>query len=373
MNRYVLLAAATAIATACSGGTRDNGSGRSTAAATAGGATSSSGTRSATLSGADLTGAGSSFAYPIYSRWAADYAPKTGVHVNYQSIGSSGGIRQLSEGVVDFGATDGPMTDQQLANAKGGAVLHIPTVLGAVSITYNLPELKQPLRLTGSVLADIYLGTITKWNDARITALNPGVQLPARDIVVAHRSDGSGTSYIFTDYLSTVSPRWLARVGRGQSLGWPVGLGSKGSEGVSGSVKHTPGAIGYVELSYATQNKLPSALIQNAAGAWVAPTLASVTAAASGAAAKLTPSSDYRISIVNAPGKDAYPISSFTWIILYRNQKDAKKGKALVDFIRWGLTEGEKAAPSLDYAPLPSSMVDALQQRLNTVSIGGGA
>lgn len=364
MNRYVLLAAATAVATACSGGAKDN-----TARTT--GAASSATTASA--SGADLTGAGSSFAYPIYSRWASDYAAKTGVHVNYQSIGSSGGIRQLSEQVVDFGATDGPMTDQQMAAAKGGAILHIPTVLGGVSITYNLPELTQPLRLTGAVLADIYLGTITRWNDARIASLNPGARLPARDIVVAHRSDGSGTSYIFTDYLSTVSPQWLARVGRGQSLNWPVGLGSKGSEGVSGSVKQTPGAIGYVELSYATQNKLPSALIQNAAGTWVAPTLASVTAAASGAVAKLPTNSDYRISIVNAPGKDAYPISSFTWIILYKDQKNAKKGKALVDFIRWGLTEGEKSAPSLGYAPLPSSMVDALQQRLSTVTFGGGA
>ena len=364
MKRYALLAAATLVASACSGGTKESTAGTSTGAAAT--------TATTTSSNADLTGAGSSFAYPIYSRWASDYAAKTGVHVNYQSIGSSGGIRQLSEQVVDFGATDGPMTDQQLAGAKGGPILHIPTVLGGVSITYNLPELKQPLRLTGPVLAGIYLGTITKWNDPQITALNPGVQLPARDIVVAHRSDGSGTSYIFTDYLSTVSPQWLAKVGRGQSLNWPVGLGSKGSEGVSGSVKQTPGAIGYVELSYATQNKLPSALIQNAAGAWVAPTLQSVTAAASGAAAKLPPNSDYRISIVNAPGKDAYPISSFTWIILYKNQKDAKKGKALVDFIRWGLTDGEKVAPSLDYAPLPSSMVSALQQRLDSVNVGGG-
>jgi len=321
--------------------------------------------------GVDLTGAGSSFAYPIYSAWAAQYAQKTGVHVNYQSIGSSGGIRQLSEGLVDFGATDGPMTDQQLAGAKGGPILHIPTVMGGVSITYNLPELKRPLRLTGPVLADIFLGTITKWNDRRIAALNPGVALPSQDILVVHRSDGSGTSYIFTDYLSTVSPQWLSKVGRGQSLNWPVGLGAKGSEGVAGQIKQMPGAIGYVELSYATHNNLPSALIQNAAGAWVTPTLASVTAAASGVVAKLPANSDYRISIVNAPGREAYPISSFTWIILYQHQKDATKGKALVNFIRWGLTDGEKMAGGLDYAPLPSKLVNMLQKRLNTVTYGG--
>src|SRR5512146_478280 len=219
--------------------------------------------------GQDLNGAGSSFAYPIYSTWAAMYAKATGVHVNYQSIGSSGGIRQLSDLTVDFGASDGPMTDQQMAAAKGGAILHVPTVLGAVAITYNLPEVKQPLKITGDVLADIYLGKITRWNDARLAALNPGVALPATDIVVAHRSDGSGTTYIFTDYLSTASSAWAGGPGTSQTIAWPVGLGGKGSEGVTGLVKQTPRAIGYVALSYAKQNHPPVALIRNAAGQWV--------------------------------------------------------------------------------------------------------
>jgi phosphate transport system substrate-binding protein len=316
----------------------------------------------------NLTGAGSSFAYPIYSKWAAMYAAKTGVKVNYQSIGSSGGIRQLSDEIVDFGATDGPMTDEQLAKAKGGPILHFPTVLGGVAITYNLPGVTQPLKLTGDVLADIFLGGVTKWNDSRIAALNPGVKLPSTDVIVVHRADGSGTTYIFSDYLATVSPSWLAKVGRGQSLNWPVGLGGKGSEGVTGQIKQLPGAVGYVELSYAKQNNLPVALIRNAAGAWVAPTLESVTAAAAGAAAKLPANSDYRISIVNAPGRTAYPISSFTWILVYQHPRDAAKGKAVVNFLRWAYDNGESVAGSLDYSPLPASMIKRLDARLNTVA-----
>lgn len=315
----------------------------------------------------ELTGAGSSFAYPIYSKWAAMYAQKTGVKVNYQSIGSSGGIRQLSDEIVDFGATDGPMTDEQLAKAKGGPILHFPTVLGGVSITYNLPGVTQPLKLTGDVLADIFLGTITKWNDPRVASLNPGVKLPSTDVIVVHRADGSGTTYIFSDYLATISPSWTTKVGRGQSLNWPVGLGGKGSEGVTGQIKQLPGAVGYVELSYAKQNKLPSALIRNAAGMWVAPTLESVTAAAAGAAAKLPANSDYRISIVNAPGKAAYPISSFTWILVYEHPRDAAKGKALVNFLRWAYNNGESVAASLDYSPLPTAMIKRLDARLNTL------
>jgi len=319
--------------------------------------------------GADLTGAGSSFAYPIYSKWASIYAEKTGVKINYQSIGSSGGIRQLSDETVDFGASDGPMTDEQMSKAKGGPILHIPTVLGAVAITYNLPDIQQPLRLTGQLLGDIYLGKVTKWNDASITALNPGVKLPGSDIVVVHRSDGSGTSYIFTDYLSAVNPAWASGPGRAQSINWPVGLGGKGSEGVTGQVKQTPGAIGYVELSYAKENHLPTALIRNAAGQWVAPTIEGVTEAAAGAAAKLPPNTDFRISIVNAPGRAAYPISSFTWVLLYKRPVDAKKGKQLVDFLRWAIHDGEREAPSLDYAPLPPSMVAMLDKRLNEVNV----
>jgi phosphate transport system substrate-binding protein len=319
--------------------------------------------------GADLTGAGSTFAYPIYSKWASIYAQKTGVKINYQSIGSGGGIRQFSDETVDFGASDGPMTDQQMAQAKGGAVLHIPTVLGAVSITYNLPEVKQPLRLTGPVLAQIFLGKITKWNDPGIAQLNPGVALPASDILVVHRSDGSGTTYIFVDYLSSVSSEWANGPGKGVSVSWPVGLGGKGSEGVTGQVKQTPGAIGYVELSYAKENQLPVASIKNAAGEWIAPTIAGVTEAAAGAVATLPPNTDFRISIVNAPGRTAYPISSFTWILLYKNPPNAQKGKKLVDFLRWAIHDGEKEAPALDYAPLPASMVKMLDKRLNEVSL----
>lgn len=315
----------------------------------------------------NLTGAGSSFAYPIYSKWAAMYAEKTGVKINYQSIGSSGGIRQLSDQIVDFGATDGPMTDEQLAKAKGGAIMHFPTVLGGVAVTYNLPGVTQPLKLTGPVIADIFMGGITKWNDSRVAALNPGVKLPATDVIVVHRADGSGTTFIFSDYLATVSTSWAGKVGRGQSLNWPVGLGGKGSEGVTGQVKQLPGAVGYVELSYAKQNRLPVAQIRNAAGAWVAPTLESVTAAAAGAAAKIPANTDYRISIVNAPGKTAYPISSFTWILVYEHPKDAAKGKALANFLRWAYKDGESVAGSLDYAPLPSAMVKRLDARLTAL------
>lgn len=317
----------------------------------------------------DLTGAGSSFAYPIYSTWASMYAAKTGVHVNYQSIGSSGGIRQLSDEIVDFGATDGPMTDEQIAKAKGGPILHFPTVLGGVAVTYNLPGLEQPLKLTGDVIAGIFMGNITRWNDPRIGSLNPGVRLPATDVIVVHRADGSGTTYIFSDYLATVSSSWLSKIGRGQALNWPVGLGGKGSEGVTGQVKQLPGAVGYVELSYAKKNNLPVAVVRNAAGAWVAPTLESVTAAAAGAAAKLPANSDYRISIVNAPGKDAYPISSFTWILVYEHPKDAAKRKELVAFLQWAYRNGESVASSLDYSPLPPVMINRLEARL--AALGG--
>jgi len=319
--------------------------------------------------GQDLNGAGSSFAYPIYSKWASMYARQTGVKVNCQSIGSSGGIRQLSDETVDFGASDGPMTDEQMRAAKGGPILHIPTVLGAVAITYNLPSVSRALKLSGDVVADMYLGAITKWNDARIATLNPGVTLPNQDIVVVHRSDGSGTSYIFTDYLSTVSTQWAAGPGKAQSVAWPVGLGGKGSEGVTGQVKQTPGAIGYVELSYAKQNALPVALMRNAAGRWVAPTIDGVTAAAAGAVARLPHDTDFRISIVNAPGLTAYPISSFTWVLLYKNPRDAAKGKALVAFLRWALHDGERQAARLDYAPLPPSMVKMLDVRLNEINV----
>ena len=314
----------------------------------------------------DLTGAGATFPYPLYSKWFDAYATKTGVKINYQSIGSGGGIRQLSEETVDFGASDAPMKDDELAKAKGGAVLHYPMTMGAVVITYNLAEVKRPLRLTGDVVADIYQGKITQWNDSRIAALNGGVALPNVDILVVHRSDGSGTSFIFTDYLSTVSSSWASGPGRGKEVQWPTGLGAKGNEGVSGQVSQMAGAIGYVELAYANQNKLAVAQLRNAAGNFVAPSTQSVTAAAAGVAKTLPANTDYRISIVNAPGKDAYPISSFTWLLVYQNMADAAKAKKLNDFIRWAIHDGQAMAPALDYAPLPSNIVKALDRRLQT-------
>jgi phosphate transport system substrate-binding protein len=317
----------------------------------------------------ELTGAGATFPYPIYSKWFSDYAATRGVKINYQSIGSGGGIRQLSEQTVDFGASDAPMSDAELAKAKGGPIMHIPTVLGAVVVTYNVPGLKRTLRLDGPTLADIFLGKATKWNDPRIAALNPGTRLPSADILVVHRSDGSGTSYVFTDYLSSVSADWNTKLGRGKEVQWPVGLGGKGNDGVTGQVKQLPGSIGYVELAYAKQNKLPYADIRNANGVFVTPTIAAVTAAAAGAAAALPANTDYRVSIVNAKGKGAYPISSFTWLLVYKNQTKATKGKQLLDFVRWALTEGEKSAATLDYAPLPAAMAKQLLKGLNGVTI----
>jgi phosphate transport system substrate-binding protein len=316
----------------------------------------------------DLNGAGATFPYPIYSKWFSDYARETGVRINYQSIGSGGGIRQLTEGTVDFGASDAPMSDAEMAKLKA-PVLHLPTVLGAVVVTYNLPGVSAPLELSGPVLADIFLGKITKWNDSRIAALNSGVKLPASDILVVHRSDGSGTTYIYSDYLSAVSPAWKSGPGKGKELAWPTGLGAKGNEGVAGQVKQMPGAIGYVELAYAKQNGLAFASMQNAAGRFVVPTIESVTAAAAGVASNLPANTDYRISIVNAPGADAYPISSFTYLLVYTNQRDAKKGKALIDFLNWYLTKGEQSAASLDYAPLPPSIVAQLQKRIGTITL----
>ncbi len=320
-------------------------------------------------SGADLTGAGATFPNPLYSKWTSEYVGKSGVKVNYQSIGSGGGIRQLSERTVDFGASDAPMSDAELAKAKGGAILHIPTVLGAVTVIYNLPAVTQPLKMSGEAIAAIFQGQISKWNDPRLMALNPGVALPADDILVVHRSDGSGTTYVFTDYLAAVSTAWATKPGKGKEVQWPVGLGGKGNEGVAGQVKQTPGAIGYVELAYATQNKLSTAIVRNAAGEFVAPTIASVTAAAAGMSSKLPANTDYRVSIVNAPGAGVYPISSFTWILLYENQTDAVKGKKVVDFLRWALTDGQSLAAPLDYAPLPEAMRSALVTRLSSIKL----
>jgi len=317
----------------------------------------------------DLTGAGASFPDPLYKKWFDEYAKLKGVQINYQSIGSSGGIRQISEQTVDFGASDAPMSDEELGKAKGGALLHIPMTLGAVVISYNLPELKKPLRLDGTVLAEIFLGKITKWNDSRIAALNSGVKLPATDILVVHRSDGSGTTYVFTDYLAAVSPEWATKPGKGKDLAWPVGLGGKGNDGVAGQVKQIPGAIGYIELAYARQNKLAFADMKNASGAFVTPSIEAVTAAAAAAHAKFPPNTDYRVSIVNQAGKDVYPIASFTFLLVYEHQADAAKGKKLLDVVRWALTDGQKFAAALDYAPIPESMAKDLVKRLGTVKV----
>jgi phosphate transport system substrate-binding protein len=306
----------------------------------------------------------------LYSKWFDEYAAKSGVKINYQSIGSGGGIRQISEGTVDFGATDSPMKDDELAKAKGGPILHIPTVLGAVAVIYTLPGITTPLKLSGDVLADIFAGKITKWNDPRIVALNAGVKLPATDILVVHRTEASGTTFVFTDYLTSVSKTWAASPGKGKDVAWPVGLGGKGNEGVAGQVKQTPGAIGYVELAYAKQNNLPFAVIKNSAGNFVAPSPDGATAAAAGVAAKLPPNTDYRLSIVNAPGAQAYPISSFTWLLVYKQQRDPVKGKKLVDFLRWALSDGEKEATTLDYAPLPASMATQLKARIDSIKVG---
>ena len=358
MQRSMFVLAALALTSAC-GDSSKTSAGKDGAPANA--------PATATTSGADLTGAGATFPYPLYSKWFDAYATKTGVKINYQSIGSGGGIRQLSEQTVDFGASDAPMSDVELAKAKGGPVLHIPTALGAVVIVYDLPELGAPLKLTGDVIAAIFQGQITKWNDARIAALNPGAKLPASDILVVHRSDGSGTSYVFTDYLASVSPAWATKPGKGKEVQWPAGLGAKGNEGVAGQVRQTPGAIGYVELAYATQNKMNMAAVKNANGEYVVPGIASVTAAAAGAASKLPATTDYRISIVNAPGAGVYPISSFTWILAYARQADATKGKKLTDFLRWALNDGQGMESSLDYAPLPEGMRTALLTRVDSI------
>jgi phosphate transport system substrate-binding protein len=325
----------------------------------------------ATSSGSvDLNGAGATFPQPIYSKWISDYAAATGIRINYQSKGSGAGIQQLISRTVDFGASDAPMSNDEMSRAAGGKVLHFPTVLGAVVITYNLPEVTAPLRLTGDIISGIFLGKITKWNDARIAAQNPGVKLPNADILVVHRSDGSGTTFIFTDYLTKVSADWAAGPGKGKEVKWPVGLGGQGNEGVAGQVKQTPGSIGYVELAYARQNKLPAALVKDAAGQFVAPEIESISAAAEGAVSRLGPDTDYRISIVDAVGANAYPISSFTWILVYEAQTDTVKGKKLVDFLRWVYSTGQGSAASLDYAPLPASLAQRLTSRLDQIKLG---
>jgi len=318
-----------------------------------------------------LNGAGATFPFIIYQDWMIGYnKAHPEVQLNYQSIGSGGGIRQFSDGTVDFGASDAPMKDSAIA-AINGNVLHIPTVLGGDVPTYNLPGVKTTLRFTPDVLADIFLGKITKWNDARIAAANPGVTLPNDDVVVVHRSDGSGTTFIWTDYLSKVSPEWEQKVGRGTSVNWPVGLGGKGNEGVTATVQQTPGAIGYVELGYAMANKLPAGIVRNKAGKFITPALESITAAAAGAMRTMAPSTDFRVSITNPDGDTAYPIASFTWFLIHKQYSDAAKAEALVKFVWWAETEGQSRAAPLGYAPLPQQLRPWIEARLKSITAGG--
>ena len=319
-----------------------------------------------------LTGAGATFPNPIYTKWFDAYSKITGVQINYQSIGSGGGIRQFTEGTVDFGATDGPMNESQIA-AVNANVLHVPTVLGAVVVTYNLPSIGATrLKFDGNLLVDIFMGRVTKWSDKRIVALNPGVTLPDIDLIVVHRSDGSGTTYIFTDYLNKFSREWKDKVGYATSVNWPVGLGGKGNEGVTQQIKQVEGALGYVELIFALSNDLPYAAVKNASGAFVEPSLESVTAAAAGT--KLPKDTDFRVSITNATGAAAYPISSFTWLLVHKDGKDAAKAKLLKDFLTWMITpEAQAMAAELRYAPLPAEVVQLVQARLTTLKGGGKA
>ena len=314
-----------------------------------------------------INGAGASFPYPIYAKWFSEYhKAHPNAQINYQSIGSGGGIRQLTAQTVFFGATDGPMTKEQLLAAPGN-VLHLPTVLGAVVPVYNLEGVSAELKFTGTVLADIFLGKVTKWNDPAIARLNAGVTLPGTDITVVHRSDGSGTTYIFADYLGKVSPEWRKRVGVSTALSWPVGLGGKGNEGVAGLVKQSPGSIGYVELIYALQNRIQYGSVQNMSGKFLRATIESVTAAAAAAAGAMP--ADFRVSITNAPGDAVYPISSFTWLLFYENPKDKAAAKTMVEFMKWALTDGQKFAKDLGYAPLPDAVVKLEMEALKKIRL----
>src|SRR2546423_8479646 len=331
-----------------------------------GGSACSSGGGGGTIS---LQGAGATFPNPLYQKWMSEYGKaNSSIKIDYQSIGSGGGIKQIQAQTVDFGASDAPMTDDDL-KAAPAPIIHIPTVLGAVVLTYNLSEAAKPLRFSPDVIADIFLGKITKWNDARIKADNAEVNLPAKDITVVHRAEASGTSFVFTDYLAKVSAEWKTLVGADKSPKWPVGQGGKGNEGVTGQIKQQPNTIGYVELAYAVQNKLPAALVKNASGNFVEPSLDAVTAAAAELLAS-TPE-DLRVSITNAGGATAYPISSYTYILAYKDQKDAAKGKALVDFLWWAVHDGEGFARDLQYAPLPADIVKRAEAKINSITSGG--
>ncbi|MFZ5800255.1 MAG: phosphate ABC transporter substrate-binding protein PstS [Candidatus Omnitrophota bacterium] len=317
-----------------------------------------------------INGAGATFPYPLYSKWFYEYAKvDPTVNFNYQSIGSGGGIRQITAGTVDFGASDGALTDEQLKKAPA-ELLHIPMTAGAVVVTYNLPSVGERLRFGPEVVADILLGEIKKWNDPRIAKDNPQINLPAENIIVVHRSDGSGTTNIFTDYLCSVSGVWQKDIGKGTSVNWPVGLGGKGNEGVAGLVKQTPGAIGYVELAYAVKNNLPYADIKNKSGNFITPSIESTTAAVNGKVNSMP--DDFRVSLVNPDGADAYPISGFTWILVYKHQTDKIKGEKIVSFLNWAITHGQSYAPDLLYSPLPQDMVKKIKARLDEITFNEG-
>jgi phosphate transport system substrate-binding protein len=345
----------------CGGG--DNGGGGGSSPADMANKAESGGGASTTL-----LGAGATFPYPIYQRWFAEYGKANPVRVNYQSIGSGGGIRQVTEKTVDFGASDAPMTEEELAKAPG--MLHVPTVLGAVTVAYNLPELKQPLRLDGPTLASIFAGRIARWNDPAIAALNPGVALPATDVIPVHRTDGSGTTYIFTEYLAAVSPQWRQQVGVGKSVNWPKGLGGKGNEGVTGSVKQTPGAVGYVELAYAREGNLPTASLRNADGQFVQPSVEATAAAAANLGAQLQQHPDFRVSLVNLPGATTYPIASWTYLLVPPHMEDCGKARALAGLVRWSLTQGADYARTMHYAPLPEAVQQPVLAHMGKLTCG---
>jgi len=353
--KLVLTASALAMIAGCSGGSAPPATERDGGAAPGGGG------------GIQINGAGATFPNPIYSKWFSEYNKlHPNVRINYQSLGSGAGIRQLTSRTVFFGASDQPMKDDQL-QAAPGRILHFPTVLGAVVPIYNLPEVSQQLKFTGPLIADIVLGKVKKWNDPAIAKLNPGVKLPATDLTLVHRSEGSGTTFIFADYLGKVSDEFKKTVGVDASLKWPVGVGGKGNEGVSGLVQQTPGSVGYVELVYALQNKITVGSVQNSAGTFVVPSVASVTAAAAGAAANMP--ADFRVSITNAPGADAYPIASFTWVLLYEDPQDKAQAAMMKEFMRWALTDGQKMAPELGYASLPPQVVDMEMKALEQLKV----
>jgi phosphate transport system substrate-binding protein len=312
-----------------------------------------------------INGAGATFPAPIYTKWFQDYNKlRPSIEINYQAIGSGGGIKQLSERTVDFGASDAPMTDHELAKV-GRPVLHIPTVLGAVVITYNLPTVKKAIKLDGETIAGIFSGRILKWNDPKIAALNPGVPFPDTAVVPIYRADSSGTTSVFTEYLGKASPEWETSIGHGKTVKWPMGVGGKGNEGVTGQVKNTPGAVGYVELTYASAEKLPMADLKNKSGAFITPSMKAVSEAAAGAL-KTMPA-DFRVSITNADGKGAYPISAFTYLLINQRMSGVK-GRELVNFLNWAMGDGQKSAPALSYAALPSTMVPKIKEKIKTIN-----